>query len=137
MPKVIMEQIGLDIMRLYHDLYSFDLKRVKSIGMIKVLVVYLTQLPMNIIMMDIVVEDIPINFGMLLSSSRVSKLGGTMQMDMAYATIPVFGGETRRLYRESRMEYMVSNKNSPKNHPIYVAEDNMGCCILSIDEAYQ
>lgn len=59
-----------------------------------------------------------------------------MQMYVAYAIIPVFGGETRRLYRESRIEYVVRNKDSPKNHPIYIAKDNMGCFILAIDEAY-
>jgi hypothetical protein len=28
MPKVVMEELGLDISRPYHDLYSFDSKKV-------------------------------------------------------------------------------------------------------------
>ena len=40
--------------------------------------------------MDVVVIDIPPNFWMLLSSSWASKLKGTLQMDMSYATIPLF-----------------------------------------------
>ena len=39
MPKAIMEKLGLDITRKYHDLYSFDLGRVHCIGLIKDLVV--------------------------------------------------------------------------------------------------
>ena len=41
MPKDIMEKLGLDITRPYHDLYSFDSGRVCCIGLIKDLVVYL------------------------------------------------------------------------------------------------
>jgi hypothetical protein len=42
---------------------------------------------------------------MLLSRSWGSKLGGTLQMDMTYATVPVFGGETREIYRETKLAY--------------------------------
>jgi hypothetical protein len=58
-----------------------------------------------------------------------------MQMDMTYATVPVFGGEKRRLYRETKFAYVVSDQNNPINHPIYATESDLGCCILSIDEA--
>jgi hypothetical protein len=50
--------------------------------------------------MDIVVADVPSKFGMLLSRYWIKRLGGTLQMDISYATIPVFGGEQRRLYKE-------------------------------------
>ena len=55
-----------------------------------------------------------------------------MQMDMTYAAILVFGGENTRLYREAKFSYVVSDQNTPKNHPLYIVEDNMGCCILSV-----
>ena len=38
MPKAIMEKLGLDVTRKYHDLYSFDSNRVRCIGLIKDLV---------------------------------------------------------------------------------------------------
>ena len=44
MPKSIMEKLGLDITWKYHDLYSFDLGRVRCIGLIKDLVVSLEQI---------------------------------------------------------------------------------------------
>jgi hypothetical protein len=58
--------------------------------------------------MDVVVEEIPLKYGMLLSSSWGAKLKGTLQLDMSYTTIPVFG-QKRRLYRETLMKYLVSS----------------------------
>ena len=43
MPKVIMDSLNLEITRPYKDLYSFESKRVKFLGMIKHLVVTLTK----------------------------------------------------------------------------------------------
>jgi hypothetical protein len=41
MPKSIMDRLGVEITRPYGDLYSFDLRKVKCVGMIKDLVVNL------------------------------------------------------------------------------------------------
>ena len=54
MPKEIMEKLGLDITRSYHDLYSFDSSRVRCIGLIKDLVVSLDQIPAKNVLMDVV-----------------------------------------------------------------------------------
>jgi hypothetical protein len=97
-----MENLGLDITRPYKDLFSFDSRKVKCLGLIKYLVVTLTQIPSKSVVMDVVVVDIPPKFGMLLSRSWETKLKGTLQMDMSYATIPVFGKQ-RRLYRETQV----------------------------------
>lgn len=43
--------------------------------------------------MDIVVDDIPERFGILLSRLWGMKLGGSTKLDLTYATILVFGGE--------------------------------------------
>ena len=94
-----MEELGLEITKAYHDLFYFDSKKVKCLGVIKDLVVSLSQIPSKILVMDIVVADIPPRFGMMLSRYWCKKLGGSLQMDLSYATIPVFGGEFRRLYR--------------------------------------
>jgi hypothetical protein len=100
MSKVVMDELGLDITKPYQDIYSFDSKKVKCLRVIKYLVVTLSQLPMKNVVMDIVVVDIPPKFGMLLSRSWVKKVGGYLQMDLTYETIPIFGGEHRKLYRE-------------------------------------
>jgi hypothetical protein len=109
----------LEITNPYQDLYSFDSRKFKCMGMIKDLVVNLSQLPVKSIMMDVVVVDVPTNYGMLLSRSWRVKLGGPLQMDMTYAIVPIFGGENRRLYRETKFYYTISDLKNPNNFPIY------------------
>lgn len=91
MSKVIMDKLGLSITRPYHDLYSFHSGRVKCLGLIKDLLVSLHQNPAKNVLMNIVVDDIPPQFGMLLSRSWGAKLKGTFQLDFSYAIIPIFG----------------------------------------------
>ena len=116
-PKVVMERLGLEITKPYKDLYSFDSSRVKCLGLIKDLCVNMTQVLAKRLVMDIVVANIPPKYGMLLSRSWGAKLQGNIQLDMSYATIPVFD-QTRRLYQESHMKYMVSSQERPKNIPL-------------------
>ena len=74
MPKTIMECIGLDISRPYKDLYSFDSREVKCLGLIKDLVVSLHQILEKNLVMDVVMADVPPKFGMLLSRLWETKL---------------------------------------------------------------
>ena len=53
-------------------------------------------------------------------------------MDMPYATIPVFRGKFRRLYRETQMSYIISDQHNPSNHPIYVEEKELRSSILHL-----
>jgi hypothetical protein len=103
-------------------------------GMIKDLVVTLAQVPVKSILMDVVIVDIPPKYGLLLSRSWGAKLGGPLQLDMTFATIPVFGGQFTRLYRETRLDYTVSDPQNPNNFPIYIADQDLGNCILSFDD---
>ena len=64
-----MDELGLEITKTYYDLYSFDSRKVKCLGVIKDLVVTLFQLPMKSVVMEIMVVDVPPKFGMLLSIS--------------------------------------------------------------------
>ena len=82
MPKVVVDSLGLDIARPYKDLYSFHSRKVRCLGLIKDMVVTLTQLPSKSGVMHLVVDDIPPEFGMLLLRSWTSKFKGTLQMDM-------------------------------------------------------
>jgi hypothetical protein len=135
MPKIVMEELGLKVTKNYHDLYSFDLRRVQCLGVIKYLVVSLFQQPMKSVVMDIVVADVHPKFGMLFSRSWIKKLGGTLQMDLTYATIPFFGGEQRRLYREAQLAYIVSDEVDPTNHPIFSIDTDFGSSLLQLTDA--
>ena len=83
--------------------------------------------------MDILVADIPPKYAMLLSRSWDAKLQGTMQMNMTYASIPVFN-QPRRLYRETHMKYMVSSQERPEKSPLYSIHTNLDSFILYNDE---
>jgi hypothetical protein len=109
MPKEIMDKLGLQIIRPYQDLYSSDYRKVKCLGMIKDLVVNMAQIPVKSVLMDVVVVDVPAKYGMILSRSQGVKLGGSVQLDITYAMIPIFGGKFTRLYRETRLDYAVSD----------------------------
>jgi len=79
MPKVIMNELSLDTIKPYKDLFSFDSRKVKCLGLIKELVVLLAQIPSKNMVMDVVMADIPTMLSMLLSRSWAVKLKGTLQ----------------------------------------------------------
>jgi hypothetical protein len=87
---------------------------------------------MKSVVMDIVVVDVPPKFGMLLSRSWIKRLGGTLQMDLIYATIPVFWGEHRRLYREAQLAYIISDEANPTNHLIFSLDIDLGSSLLQL-----
>ena len=107
-------------------------RQYKCLGLIKDLVVTLSLAPFSIIIMDVVVIDIPPKFDMFLFRSWASKLKGTLEMDMAYATIPLFG-EHRKLYREKRLAYVVNSQDKPENYPICEIDTNLGSSIFYND----
>ena len=98
------------------------------------MVVNLTQLPMKSVIKDVVVADIAPKFGMLLSRSWAKKVGGTLQKDLSYATIPVFGGGNRSLYRELQFAYIVTDDRNPIKHPLYAVEKELGSCMLHFND---
>ena len=59
-----------------------------------------------------------------------------MQIDINYSTVPVFGGELRRLYRETNFGRVVSDHKNLVNHPIYDVDEDLWYCILSVNEEY-
>ena len=124
MPKVVMEKLDLDIKRPYKYLFSFDSSQVRCLGLIKDLCVSLVPYPTKTILMDMVLADIPPKYVMLLSRSWGAKLQGSLQLDMSYATILVFG-QPKRLYRETLMKYVVSSQEKPQNFPIYSIHSDM------------
>ena len=132
MPRLIMDNMGLEVTIPYKNLFSFDSSKFKCLGLIKYLVISFAQIPTKTLVMDVVVADIPLKFGMLLSRSWEAKLKGDLQMDMSYATIPVFGVH-RRLFRGEKLAYMVTNAEGPNNHPIYSLDTEMGSVIFFIE----
>jgi len=82
--------------------------------------------------MDIVVADIPPKYDMLLSRSWGANLKGTLQLDMSYTTVLIFG-QQRTLYRETLIKYMVSSQEKPHNYPLYSTHSDLDSFILYND----
>jgi hypothetical protein len=96
----------------------------------------LAQMPSKNMVVDVVVADIPPKFGMLLSRWWAAKLKGTLQMDISYATIPIFNQEGR-LYREVLLKYMVRSKMQQNNHPIYSVDTEIDSSIFYNDLSFE
>ena len=113
-------------------MYSFGSIKLRCLGLIKDMVVTLAQIYAKSIIMDVVVADIPPKFGMLLSRSWASKLKGTLQMDMSYATIPMIRG-SKRMYKEKISSYVVSSQYKPDDHTICAIDTDLGLSIFFND----
>jgi hypothetical protein len=61
------------------------------------------------------------------------KVVGSLQMDLTYSTIPVFGGEHRRLYREFISAYIISDHQNPSTHPICAIEDEIRSSVFHLN----
>lgn len=85
MPQVVMEQLGLEIIRRYKYMYSFYSRKVPCIIIIKDLVVQLVKRLRKHVMMDVVVENVPPT-----SRKWGASLEGNIQLDLYYATVPIF-----------------------------------------------
>jgi ribonuclease HI len=119
MTKKVMEQLNLRILRPYHNICAMDSQTIEVFGLIKGLQVYLAVCPDIMIKMDIVVIDAPDVWGMLLNRKTTVDLGGSLQMDLSYATLPTPHGSTFKLTREVYRKYHVEDPKNPKNELKY------------------
>ena len=100
-------------------------------GLIKGLQVHLAVFSDIMFEMDIVVIDVPDAWGMLLNRKAVADLGGNLQMDLTYATIPTPDGNAFKLNREVFRRYHIEDPRNPKNELKYNADDLGNYAILS------
>jgi hypothetical protein len=77
-----------------------DSKMIQVHGLIKNLQVHLPAFPNILVEMDIMVIDVPYAWGMLFSRKKTADLGGNIQMDLTYATIPTPDGAMFKLNKE-------------------------------------
>lgn len=96
--------------------------------------VNLAQILAKSVVTDIVVADIPARFGLLLSRSCESNIGGSIKLDLTYATIPIFGGQEHRLYKELIFVKTVTKADCSKNSPMYAKETDLSFLFLEEDD---
>ena len=108
-----------------------DSKKIEVHGLIKDLQVHLAAFLDIQIIMDMVVIDVPDAWGMLLSRKWAADLGGNLQMDLTYATIPTPEGTMVRLNRELQRKYHVEDPKNPRNELKYKSDGIGNYAILS------
>jgi hypothetical protein len=56
-------------------------------------------------------------------------------MDLTCGTILMFGGENKRLYRESQLTYIIIDEENPMNHSIFSLDTDLGSSLLQLIDA--
>jgi ribonuclease HI len=131
MTKKVMEQLNLRISRPYHNICALDSQTIEVFGLIKGLQVYLKAFPDIMIEMDIVVIDVPDVWGMLINRKSAADLGGNIQMDLSYATLPTPSGGTFKLDREPYRKVHVEDSKNLMDELAYEDEGLGNYAILS------
>lgn len=94
---------------------------------------WIAQIPVRSVMMEIVVFDIPMRFGIILSRSWGSNIGVSIKLYLTYAPIPIFGGEEGRLYMESVFIKIITRVDFPNNSHVYVTGRDITYFMLDED----
>lgn len=100
-----------------------DSKEVKVCGLIKDLHISLAIYPNISLLRDIVVIDVPDAWGMILSRKWATDLGGSIQMDLSYTTIPTSENTFATLHHEQMRRYHVKDPQDPMNELVCYEED--------------
>ena len=100
MTKKVMQQLGLRTTCPYQNVCAMDTRPVKVEGMIERQHVRLAKYPDIHVTMDILVIDVPDKWGILLSRKFGATLGGSIQMDWTYATVPALEDSLVKLHTE-------------------------------------
>ena len=81
MTRKVMEQLNLRVNQPYHNVCAMDAREVEVVGIILNLQVKLVKYLDIDMSMDVVVIDVPDNWGMLLPRKWAATFGGYIQMD--------------------------------------------------------
>ena len=115
MTKKVMQQLGLRTTRPYQNVCAMESRPVKVEGMIERQNVRLAKYPDIHVTMDILVIDVPDKWGMLLSRKFGATLGGSIQMDWTYATVPASKDSLVKLHTKKEQRHHVENPGNPSN----------------------
>ncbi|KAH9307058.1 hypothetical protein KI387_011462, partial [Taxus chinensis] len=72
--------------------------------------------------LDVVIVDCPTKWGMLLSRKWAASVGGSVQMDMSFSTIPIEGSLVK-LYGEKKMLHLIEDPNNASYEVLFADVD--------------
>jgi len=106
----VMKQLGLEVTRPYGNVCRIDSKAIGMCGLIEDLEVFLARYPeIVIVVMGVVVLDVLDKWGMILYGKWAATLGGTLHMDLSYATIPIGDESHAILYNQPKKRMHVED----------------------------
>lgn len=90
----VMKELGLKLDTPYGKCYAMDNRSVPIVGIIKNVEFRFSTFPQISYRTDITVVEISASYGMLSSRQWSNLVGGHVQLDLSYATIPIGGKES-------------------------------------------
>ena len=106
----VMNKIDLKVDTPYGKCYAMDNRSIPVVGIIKNVEFHFPTFPQISYRTNIIVFGISASYGMLLSRQWSNLVGGHVQLDLSYATIPI-GGKEIRIEREPRSYYLIEDYN--------------------------
>jgi hypothetical protein len=112
-----MQRLGLKVTRPYQNICAMDSREIETHGIIIDMPVKLAFHPEFTFKMDVLVIDVPATWGMLLSRKWGAHMGGCLNMDLSFATIPYPPPSTKnfRLFREKKRKYHIEDPKEQFN----------------------
>ncbi|KAH9315166.1 hypothetical protein KI387_023793 [Taxus chinensis] len=122
MPLEVMNELDIKVTTAYGKCTAMDSREVPVVGCVKGLVVQLASYPGRNLKLDVVIVDCPAKWGMLLSRKWAASVGGSVQMDMYFSTIPIEGSLVK-LYGEKKMLHLIEDPNNASYEVLFVDVD--------------
>lgn len=108
MPMGVLKELGMGVDTTFGKCYAMDNRFVPVVGVMRDVEFKLEECPEASYKTNITVVDVPPNYGMLLSRQWSNLIGGHVQLDLSYTTIPVNGHEVR-IEREPCSSYIIED----------------------------
>jgi hypothetical protein len=131
----IINELGLEICKPYRNVQAMDSREVRVCEIIKDLEVHLQECSEQVLVMDMVVIDRLVKWGMLLSRKWAVDTSNNIQMDWSYADMSIALGQTVRLFCEQKMLHHVEDPQQLDNEPLYpkVSKPELGTYVVMDD----
>lgn len=122
MPLEVTNGLKIKVTTTYDKCTTMDSRDVLVLGCVKGLVVQLVAYLGKNLIIDVVIIDFPAKWSMLLSRKCDVSVGGSVHMDIYFATIPIEGNLVK-LYREKKMLCLIEDPNNASYEVSYADVD--------------
>lgn len=122
MPLEVMNGMDIKVRETYGKCTAMDSREVLVVRCVKGSVVQLTSYLGKNLKLNVFIVYCPAKWGMFLSRKLVISVGGSVQMDMSFSTIPIEGSLVK-LYGEKKMLHLIEDPKNASFEVLYVDVD--------------